>query len=101
MSRELLLAADGLITDYSSIVHDFVVTGKPVYLHAPDVDQYRESVRELYVDYEAWAPGPISRDTDELVENLLSHGSTPLTGRPSFRSTAPTTTDGRPSGSSR
>ncbi len=70
---ELLLAADGLITDYSSIVHDFVVTGKPVYLHAPDVDQYRESVRELYVDYEAWAPGPISRDTDELVENLLSY----------------------------
>jgi CDP-glycerol glycerophosphotransferase len=70
---ELLLAADGLITDYSSIVHDFAVTGKPVYLHAPDVDRYRESVRELYVDYEAWAPGPISRDTDELVENLLHH----------------------------
>jgi CDP-glycerol glycerophosphotransferase len=70
---DLLLAADGLITDYSSIVHDFVVTGKPVYLHAPDVDRYRESVRELYVDYEAWAPGPISRDTDELVSNLLTH----------------------------
>lgn len=70
---DLLLAADGLITDYSSIVHDFAVTGRPVYLHAPDVDRYRESVRELYVDYEAWAPGPISRDTDELVENLLTH----------------------------
>jgi CDP-glycerol glycerophosphotransferase len=70
---ELLLAADGLITDYSSIVHDFVVTGKPVFLHAPDVDRYRESVRELYVDYEAWAPGPISRDTDELVANLVSY----------------------------
>jgi CDP-glycerol glycerophosphotransferase len=70
---DLLLAADGLITDYSSIVHDFAVTGKPVYLHAPDIDRYRESVRELYVDYEAWAPGPISRDTDELVANLLDH----------------------------
>jgi CDP-glycerol glycerophosphotransferase len=70
---ELMLAADGLITDYSSIVHDFAVTGKPVYLHAPDVDRYRESVRELYVDYETWAPGPISLDTDELVENLLHH----------------------------
>jgi CDP-glycerol glycerophosphotransferase len=74
---ELLLAADGLITDYSSIVHDFAVTGKPIYLHAPDVDQYRESVRELYVDYEAWAPGPISRDTDELVANLLGHEVAP------------------------
>jgi CDP-glycerol glycerophosphotransferase len=70
---DLLLAADGLITDYSSIVHDFVVTGKPVFLHAPDVDRYRESVRELYVDYEAWAPGPISRNTEELVQNLLHH----------------------------
>jgi len=70
---ELMLAADGLITDYSSIVHDFAVTGKPVYLHAPDVDRYRESVRELYVDYEDWAPGPISRDTEELIENLLTH----------------------------
>jgi CDP-glycerol glycerophosphotransferase len=70
---DLLLAADCLITDYSSIVHDFVVTGKPVFLHAPDVDRYRESVRELYVDYEAWAPGPISRDTGELVDNLLTY----------------------------
>jgi CDP-glycerol glycerophosphotransferase len=70
---DLLLAADGLITDYSSIVHDFAVTGKPVYLHAPDVDQYRESVRELYVDFEAWAPGPISRTTDELVHHLLTY----------------------------
>jgi CDP-glycerol glycerophosphotransferase len=75
---ELLLAADGLITDYSSIVHDFAVTGKPVYLHAPDIDRYRESVRELYVDYEAWAPGPISLDTDQLVDNLLGHEVDPV-----------------------
>jgi CDP-glycerol glycerophosphotransferase len=91
---DLLLAADGLITDYSSIVHDFAVTGKPVYLHAPDVDRYRESVRELYVDYEAWAPGPVSHDTDELVSNLLTYEVDP-TGREQFLQEYCTFEDGR------
>jgi CDP-glycerol glycerophosphotransferase len=91
---ELLLAADGLITDYSSIVHDFVLTGKPVYLHAPDVDRYRESVRELYVDYESWAPGPVSRDTDELAHNLLTYEVDPA-ARAAFLQEYCTFEDGR------
>jgi CDP-glycerol glycerophosphotransferase len=73
-----------LITDYSSIVHDFAVTGKPIYLHAPDLDRYRERVRELYFDYEEWAPGPISANTQELADNIARSGCADAEDRAAF-----------------
>lgn len=63
---ELYLAADVLVSDYSSATFDFATTGKPIILFAYDLDHYRQ-VRRLYFDYEAWAPGPIVSTTEELV----------------------------------
>lgn len=67
---ELYLAADALISDYSSAVFDFAVTRKPMYLYVPDLEHYRGSLRRLYFTYEEWAPGPISSTTDELIGHL-------------------------------
>lgn len=67
---ELYLAADVLVSDYSSAIYDFAVTGKPIVLFAPDLDYYRSELRPLYFDYEDWAPGPITSTTDELVQAL-------------------------------
>ena len=47
--QDLLCAADVLITDYSSCMHDFCLTKKPVFLYIPDYDTYMES-RGFYWD---------------------------------------------------
>lgn len=65
---ELFLAADALITDYSSVMFDFSVTGKPIYFFTPDLDRYRHVLRGFYFDLLPVAPGPIVQDAAELVE---------------------------------
>jgi CDP-glycerol glycerophosphotransferase len=64
---ELLAAADVLVTDYSSLMADFSVTGRPILLYAYDAE---EEGRGLYIDLEAEAPGPLLRSTEELAEAL-------------------------------
>jgi CDP-glycerol glycerophosphotransferase len=66
----LLLAADALITDYSSVMFDFSVTGKPMYFLVPDMEHYRGQLRGFYFDLVARAPGPVVRTQDELVAAL-------------------------------
>lgn len=68
--NELYLAADALVSDYSSAIFDFAVTGKPIVLFAPDLEHYRDDVRPLYFDYEDWAPGPITSTTEDLLGAL-------------------------------
>lgn len=69
-ATELLLAADVLVTDYSSMAFDFANTGRPMLFFAYDLETYRDDVRGLYLDLEAEAPGPVVRTTDELAAAL-------------------------------
>ena len=55
---DLYLAADVLITDYSSAMFDFAVTGKPMLFFAYDLERYRDEVRGFYFDLEAPGAGP-------------------------------------------
>lgn len=66
---ELYLAADVLVTDYSSSMFDFSVTGKPMIFLCPDLEDY-VSKRGFYFDFEGLAPGPILRDSRKLSETL-------------------------------
>lgn len=66
----LLLAADALVTDYSSVMFDFSVTGKPMYFLVPDMEHYRGELRGFYFDLAAHAPGPVVRSEDELVRAI-------------------------------
>jgi CDP-glycerol glycerophosphotransferase len=66
----LLLAADALITDYSSVMFDFGVTGRPMYFLVPDMEHYRGKLRGFYFDLAAHAPGPLVRTQEELVAAL-------------------------------
>ncbi len=68
--RELYLAADVLVTDYSSAMFDFAVTGKPMLFFVYDFDWYRDELRGFYLDLERDAPGPLVRHFDELVDAL-------------------------------
>ncbi|HEY7631007.1 MAG TPA: CDP-glycerol glycerophosphotransferase family protein, partial [Thermoleophilaceae bacterium] len=68
--REILLASDAMIADYSSIIFDFAITRKPIILFIHDIEHYRDELRGMYVDLEAEAPGPMVRTVPELVSAL-------------------------------
>ena len=65
----LMAAADVLVTDYSSIMFDFAVTGRPQILLVPDVADYRDQ-RGFYFDLLDDPPGPVVTDTDGVVAAL-------------------------------
>ncbi|WP_194949736.1 CDP-glycerol glycerophosphotransferase family protein [Actinomyces trachealis] len=66
--NDLYLAADVLVTDYSSVMFDFVLTGKPVVYLAPDIERYRDVTRGFYFDFEKISPGPIVSTTNEVLD---------------------------------
>lgn len=65
---QLFLVADALVTDYSSVMFDFTVTGKPLFFFTPDIEHYREKLRGFYFDLIADAPGPVVSTLGELVD---------------------------------
>jgi CDP-glycerol glycerophosphotransferase len=66
---QLYLAADVLITDYSSVMFDFTVTGKPILFLAPDLSRYEEE-RGFYFDYRATVPGPVLKTPQDVLDAL-------------------------------
>ncbi|MFE0821964.1 CDP-glycerol glycerophosphotransferase family protein [Streptomyces sp. NPDC058847] len=69
--EELCLAADALVTDYSSIMFDYANLDRPIVIHADDWETYR-TTRGVYFDLTAEAPGPVARDQAELTEILTA-----------------------------
>jgi CDP-glycerol glycerophosphotransferase len=67
---ELMLAADVLITDYSSMMFDFANTGRPMLFFTYDLDRYQDEIRGFYLDYVDTVPGPLLRTSDEVVDAL-------------------------------
>lgn len=68
--QELLLLADVLITDYSSSMFDFANTKKPMIFYTYDLEEYRDDIRGFYIDFENEAPGPLVKNTVEVIESL-------------------------------
>lgn len=68
--QELLCCADAIITDYSSLMWDYSFTFRPIFLYAPDIDQY-EKERGFYMPVSEW-PYPIARNNDEMRNNIIS-----------------------------
>ncbi|MEU1934087.1 CDP-glycerol glycerophosphotransferase family protein [Streptomyces coeruleorubidus] len=69
--EELCLAADALVTDYSSIMFDYANLDRPIVIHADDWETYR-TTRGVYFDLMAEAPGPVARSQQELTEILAT-----------------------------
>ncbi|MCW2820001.1 MAG: CDP-glycerol:poly(glycerophosphate) glycerophosphotransferase [Marmoricola sp.] len=69
---ELYAVADVMVTDYSSTMFDFAITGRPLLFLADDLEEYADSIRGFYFDLLPEAPGPVTRSTAELVEALRS-----------------------------
>ncbi|MDN3290027.1 CDP-glycerol glycerophosphotransferase family protein [Streptomyces thermocarboxydus] len=64
--QDVLLAADVLVTDYSSVMFDYALLDRPVVVHADDWDAFRAS-RGAYLDVTAEAPGHVTRSYRELA----------------------------------
>ncbi|MFF9031149.1 CDP-glycerol glycerophosphotransferase family protein [Streptomyces iakyrus] len=69
--EELCLAADALVTDYSSIMFDYANLDRPIVIHADDWETYR-TTRGVYFDLMDQAPGPVARTQQELTEILTT-----------------------------
>lgn len=69
----LIMASDLLITDYSSIIFEYCITGKPMIFYAYDLDDFISRGRGFYNDYAGYVPGPVVKDSKELIE-LINRG---------------------------
>ncbi|MFN2563141.1 MAG: CDP-glycerol glycerophosphotransferase family protein [Jatrophihabitans sp.] len=68
---ELMLVADVLVTDYSSVMFDFVATDRPMIFYTPDLAHYSDVLRGFYFDFIAEAPGPIVETGADLLAALV------------------------------
>lgn len=64
--NELMLVSDILVTDYSSVIYEFALLGRPILFLAPDEDAY-DLERGFYFDFRRDAPGPVFETTAELA----------------------------------
>ncbi len=66
---EYLSVADLLLTDYSSSMFDFMITGRPCFLLTPDLYDYKNNERGFYFDMEK-LPFSFSDTQEELLESI-------------------------------
>lgn len=69
-SNELLLAADYLISDYSSCTADYLLLDRPLFYYCFDYEAYIREDREMYWDFDTITPGHRSENFSQLLEHL-------------------------------
>ncbi|MFB7515078.1 CDP-glycerol glycerophosphotransferase family protein [Streptomyces sp. NPDC056144] len=68
---DLYLAADIMITDYSSVMFDYAHLRRPMMFFTYDLEHYRDRLRGFYFDFEEDAPGPLIETSEELIQAIL------------------------------
>src|SRR4051812_13221139 len=91
--EELCLAANVLVTDYSSLMFDYGVLDRPIVIHAPDWEVYR-TVRGTYFDLMEQPPGAITRTESEVADAIRAGDPAP-DARAAFRARFCSLDDGR------
>lgn len=64
--NDLYIAADLLITDYSSVFFDYANLKRPVLFYMYDLAAYRDDIRGFYLSLDE-LPGPIVETEEELI----------------------------------
>ena len=67
-THKLFLISDYLISDYSSIVFDCMILGKPILFYVPDLEEYMNDLG-VYVDVRELGY-PVCINEDQLIENI-------------------------------
>lgn len=67
--QELLIISDVLISDYSSVVFDYLITMKPILMFTYDLEVFKK-VKGIYYDIEKIAPGPLLFSGNDLINAI-------------------------------
>ena len=59
-----------LITDYSSVIFDYVLMNKPIIYFTYDYKDYVENGRGLYFPFEEYVYGTVTENSDELIKAI-------------------------------
>lgn len=68
----ILNLSDLLVTDYSSIYFDYLLTKKPIVFFNYDLAEYLRDTRELYFSYNKFTPGIKVKNQTELEKALVN-----------------------------
>lgn len=68
--QELYMISDLAITDYSSVMFDFMLTKRPCLLYASDVEDYRKQ-RDFFVTIDS-LPFPLAQNNAEMAGNIAN-----------------------------
>nr|WP_241262787.1 CDP-glycerol glycerophosphotransferase family protein [Parahaliea mediterranea] len=62
---------DVLVTDYSSVLFDYLLTDRPVVFAPFDLDKYSNSDQGFYEDYLSLVPGPVAYNWRSLAKSIV------------------------------
>lgn len=81
--NHLYVAADMLITDYSSVFFDYANLDRPIIFYMYDFEEYKNNMRDFYLDIEE-LPGPIVKEEADLIA-AIRHMATDFVYDEKFR----------------
>jgi len=67
---DILVGSKCLITDYSSVAYDYLLSMKPIIFYQPDFDSYKESRSFCFSDLSLFFPGPRSFNINDLLKDI-------------------------------
>lgn len=93
--QELLVVCDTLVTDYSSLIFDYVLLNKPIVYYTYDLEDYTGyNGRGLYFPFETYVYGEVAHNMSELIA-ALSKGNLESKKRKVFFETFMNACDGK------
>jgi len=75
--HSLIMAADVLVTDYSSIIFEYCITQKPIIFFAYDLEEFSDKGRGFYEDYKSYVPGPVAETARDVI-NIIKEEKYPI-----------------------
>jgi len=79
--NHVLSEVDVLITDYSSIYMDFLLTDKPIVFLPYDLEEYKKKRGLMFDDYDFWTPGLKPQTFHDFLQSLEQAFSHPEEGK--------------------
>jgi len=69
--NDLLMAADVLVTDYSSAIFEYSLLRRPIVFFCPDLEEYT-AARDFYYPFEEYVTGPLVADGADLARAIAT-----------------------------
>lgn len=91
--NDLLLVTDVLVTDYSSVIFDYLLVDKPIIYFAHDLKEYEDG-RGLYYKFNKYVYGDVAKNSNELIKSIKK-GNMCEKEREAFRKTFMIECDGK------